>query len=275
MAATDRRFLITVDDPGGLIQDLGLFTAARRFFDAEGVPASFMVVPRGLDDFELDRQPTWLEALHGALSDGHDCQLHGLDHRDCEFGPYPAMIAALHGPDSAEEMERDRQRFGHGWNAGVYREKLDLALGIYERAFSRRPVVFRTGALSQTPDLYETMADAGLRYTSNHVADPRGWKYIVEGVRRPGGLGPGGAAGRALPHRPDREPADHQRVRLVPDRGEDPAAPGPGAGRPRAGSTTSGGCTSSSVMCSASGRTTGCRDACSTSCSRSPGRSTG
>jgi len=50
------RFILTVDDPGGLIQDLTVFDRARRFFDAEGVPATFFVVPRGEGGWQLDRQ---------------------------------------------------------------------------------------------------------------------------------------------------------------------------------------------------------------------------
>ncbi|MEI6500126.1 MAG: DUF2334 domain-containing protein [Armatimonadota bacterium] len=180
------RFIVTVDDPGGLIQDLALFERTRRFFDAEGVPASFMVVPRGEGGFLLDQQPAWLEALRGAEADGHDCQLHGLDHKDCEFGPYPMMIQALHGPNAPLQAAQEREQFGAGWNRETYLEKLTLALGIYERAFERQPVIFRTGALSQTPELYDAVSEVGLRYVSNAVTDPRGWQYIVEEYDNPG-----------------------------------------------------------------------------------------
>lgn len=191
MATAAKRFLITVDDPGGLIQDLELFETTRRFFDAEGVPATFFVVPRGADGFLLDEQPDWLAAVHGAEADGHDCQLHGLDHKDCEFGPYPAMIRVLHGTRDPElAMREDTDRFGHNWRPEVYREKLSTALGIFERAFDRRPDFFRTGALSQAPELYDVMAEFGLRYTSNLVTDPRGWQYILENYDDPGDWDP-------------------------------------------------------------------------------------
>jgi peptidoglycan/xylan/chitin deacetylase (PgdA/CDA1 family) len=190
MSTIPYRFIVTVDDPGGLMQDLSLFDRARRFFDGEGVPASFMVVPRGEGNFLLDQQPTWLKALHAAERDGHDCQLHGLDHNNCEFGPYPMMIQALHGPDAPEQAERERQQFGPGWNRETYLDKIRTAVAIYERAFNRRPTVFRTGALSQTPDLYAAMEDAGFRYASNTVTDPRGWQYIVENYDNPGDWDP-------------------------------------------------------------------------------------
>jgi len=186
MAETRRRFVVTVDDPGGLIQDLPTFDRVRRFFDAEGVPASLMVVPRGEGGWQLDRQMEWLDALHAAERDGHDCQLHGLDHANCEFGPYPAMIRTLDGSDAEAALRSDTEQFGHLWRHDVYVEKLSTAVSIYERAFGRRPLVFRTGALSQTPDLYEVMAEVGMRYASNLITDPRGWAYIVERYDDPG-----------------------------------------------------------------------------------------
>jgi peptidoglycan/xylan/chitin deacetylase (PgdA/CDA1 family) len=189
--ASPVRFVVTMDDPGGLIQDLALFDRARRFFDAEGVPGSFMVVPRGEGGWLLDQQPQWLAALQAAEHDGHDCQLHGLDHQNCEFGPYPAMIRVLHQSRDPEEVLRlDTEAHGHTWDKALYLDKLQTAIGIYERAFERRPLVFRTGALSQTPELYEAMAEAGMRYASNTVIDPRGWEYIVEHYDDPGDWDP-------------------------------------------------------------------------------------
>lgn len=194
---TTNRFIVTMDDPGGLIQDLATFERARRFFDSQNVPASFMVVPRGEGGWLLAQQSQWLEALQSAEQDGHDCQLHGLDHKDCEFGPYPAMIRALHGTDPESVLQSDTAQFGHTWHYESYREKLTTAVGLFERAFDRRPLVFRTGALSQTPELYDAAADLGLRYTSNLVVDPRGWEYIVENYDNPGDWDP---AVPPLPH---------------------------------------------------------------------------
>jgi peptidoglycan/xylan/chitin deacetylase (PgdA/CDA1 family) len=187
----ERRFILTVDDPGGLIQDLPTFDRTRRFFDDEGVPATFFVVPRGDGGWVLDKQTDWLEALRGAESAGHNCQLHGLDHKDCEFGPYPEMIRALdlvRGPE--EHLRQDTEAYGYRWNPDIYAEKLALAIDIFGRAFERRPQVFRTGALSQGPGLYDVVADARMRYVSNSITDPRGWKYIIEEYDNPGDWDP-------------------------------------------------------------------------------------
>jgi peptidoglycan/xylan/chitin deacetylase (PgdA/CDA1 family) len=185
-----RRFLVTVDDPGGLIQDLAVYDRVRRFFDAEGVPATFMVVPRGEGDWQLDRQDDWLAALREAERDGHDSQMHGLDHNNCEFGPYPDLIVALGKDDTAARQRAYAEQFGHLWNRDVHVEKLTTAIGIFERALERRPLVLRTGALSQTPELYDAVADVGMHYVSNHITDPRGWTYIIEEYDNPGDWDP-------------------------------------------------------------------------------------
>ncbi len=194
-AATDKRFVVTVDDPGGLIQDLDIFERARRFFDQECVPATFYVVPRGEGGWLLDEQPEWLAALHGAERDGHNCQLHGLDHKDCEFGPYPDMIVRLGGADVTERQRRDAASFGHLWSHDQFVDRLTTARGIFERAFGRLPQSVRTGALSQLPALYDAMAEVGFRYTSNAVTDPRGWTYIIEQYDDPGDWDPAVPAG--------------------------------------------------------------------------------
>jgi hypothetical protein len=97
------------------------------------------------------------------------------------------MIRVLHGSRDAEAVLRsDTEQFGHKWHHAAYLDKLTTAITIYERAFERRPLVFRTGALSQTPELYDVMAEVGMRYASNLVTDPRGWEYIIENYDDPG-----------------------------------------------------------------------------------------
>ena len=185
-----RRFIATVDDAGGLIQDLTQFRRALDFFDGEAVPATFFAVPRGAGDWEMDRQPEWLALAHAARDRGHDFQLHGLDHGTCEFGPYPAFVRALSREDPGPLLVQDREQYGHLWRRDLFVEKLETAIGIFERAFGRRPDAFRGGALSQSPELHQALSDVGIRYVSNKVVDPRGWKYILEEYDNPGDWDP-------------------------------------------------------------------------------------
>lgn len=186
-----RRFVVTVDDPGGLIQDVETFQRTAGFFDEEGARASFFVVPRGAGGWRVDREHEWLAAAREIEDRGHDCQLHGLDHGHCEFGPYPAFVRAIGKQAPEERIRAEREQFGHTWCREAYVEKLSTALGLFESAFGRRPQVLRTGALSQTAELYDAAADVGMRYVSNRVVDPRGWAYICEEYDEPGDWDPG------------------------------------------------------------------------------------
>jgi len=188
---SQKRFVITVDDPGGLIQDVETLRRALDFFDGEGVAATFFVVPRGSGGWLADQAGPWLEVMREAEKRGHDCQLHGLDHCGCEFGPFPAFIRALGGRDPGERLRSDVAESSHLWRRDLFEEKLRIAIEIFERAFGRRPQALRTGALSQCAALYDAVADVGLRYVSNRVVDPRGWAYIIGHYESPGDWDPG------------------------------------------------------------------------------------
>jgi len=164
---------------------------AAGFFDDEGARASFFAVPRGADGWRVDRAREWLAAAREIEHRGHDFQLHGLDHAHCEFGPYPAFVRAMSKQDPEERIRGEREQFGHLWRREAYVEKLSTAVGLFEEAFGRRPHVLRTGALSQTAELYDAAADVGIRYVSNRVVDPRGWAYICEVYDEPGDWDPG------------------------------------------------------------------------------------
>lgn len=186
-----RRFVVTVDDPGGLIQDVQTLQRVVDFFDQEGVPATFFVVPRGAGGWRVDRAKEWLGAAQQAERRGHNCQLHGLDHAHCEFGPYPDFVYAMGGADPAERRQLDQDNLGHTWRTEAYIEKLNTAIALFESAFGRRPQAVRTGALSQAPEFYDAVAEVGMRYVSNRVVDPRGWAYIAGKYDAPGDWDPG------------------------------------------------------------------------------------
>jgi len=185
-----RRFVVTVDDPGGLIQDVPTLQRVVDFFGEEGVPASFFVVPRGEGGWRVDQADEWLAVAHDAERQGHDCQLHGLDHVGCEFGPFPSFVRAMGGGDPDARLRSDRERYGHLWSRETCRKNLDTAIELFQNAFGRRPQALRTGALSQVPELYDAAADVGIRYVSNRVVDPRGWAYIAGRYDAPGDWDP-------------------------------------------------------------------------------------
>jgi peptidoglycan/xylan/chitin deacetylase (PgdA/CDA1 family) len=185
-----RRFLITVDDAGGLIRDLEVFGRVTSFLREEAAPATFFVVPRGPDGWRLDQEPEWTAALQEAESEGHDCQLHGLDHGSYEFGPYPRAVLELGGPGAVEAFEAKRGELSREWRTDLFVEKLNRALDIFGHALGRKPLAFRGGAASHSPESFAALNEVGVHYDSNKILDPRGWKYIIGEYERPGDWDP-------------------------------------------------------------------------------------
>jgi hypothetical protein len=138
----------------------------------------------------VDRAEAWLAVARQAECQGHDCQLHGLEHATCEFGPPAAFVRNMSGRPQEQTLRAAHEQYGHIWRRDLFVEKLAAAISLFESAFKRRPQALRTGALSQSPELYEAVADVGMRYVSNRVVDPRGWAYIAGNYEAPGDWDP-------------------------------------------------------------------------------------
>ncbi|PIX38447.1 MAG: hypothetical protein COZ56_20405, partial [Armatimonadetes bacterium CG_4_8_14_3_um_filter_58_9] len=114
-------FVITVDDPGALVRDLGIFQNTLDFFAHEEVEATYFVVPQGADgEWRVDRNREWVHALREAGQRGHDFQLHGLDHGHCEFGAHPALMSIMGGADYAARLKKDIEQCGHLWTRELF-----------------------------------------------------------------------------------------------------------------------------------------------------------
>ena len=183
------RFLVTVDDFSHFVP-LAQQQRALDFLEGQGVRASLFAVPRAGEKWRADRDEQWRAFARAAAESGHDFQLHGLDHAAYEFGPTPDWMMALGGKDEGERFSQARAERGANWRTEVFVAMLRLARDIFASALGKEPLVFRSGALSQCPALYEALPEVGLRYASNKVADLRGWKYIVGEYDNPGDWDP-------------------------------------------------------------------------------------
>ena len=170
------RFVITCDDAGHSGE--GIQARAEDFFESQAVRASFFAVPHGKSG-ALGEDKTWLAAAHEAEQRGHDFQLHALDHSVFEFGWHPEWMMALTDEETRRHFAEEREEIARGWGREILGGKLRTAIQVFEDAFGRRPLVFRSGALSQSPELYQALGDAGIPYSSNQVVNPGGWSYIA------------------------------------------------------------------------------------------------
>jgi peptidoglycan/xylan/chitin deacetylase (PgdA/CDA1 family) len=188
------RFVITVDD-AGLNQPVEVERRSIAYFDRHGVPASFFVVPCGAKG-DLASDPAWVARARQYEAAGHDYQLHGCTHSGFEFGPPPWWMVQICGPRDRESAAAGYPGHRDGWTTEALRLKFDRGIAAFERAFERRPEVFRAGCLAADRPALDVMADAGLRFDSNRVIDPRGWEYIAQRFDTPQDWDP------AVPPRP-------------------------------------------------------------------------
>ncbi len=182
------RFVITCDDAGHSGE--GIQARAEDFFESQGVRASFFAVPYG-ESGVLGEDKTWLAAAHEAEQRGHDFQLHALDHSVFEFGWHPEWMMAILSEETRRRFAEERDEIARGWGREIFGEKLRTAIHVFEDAFGRRPLVFRTGALSQSRELYQALDDVGIPYSSNQGVNPGGWSYIAGEYNHPLDWAPG------------------------------------------------------------------------------------
>lgn len=174
MAGTEILFALTNDDAGA--EQPERFGELLDFLAAQRIPATFFVVPFA-GEKPLDQKPEWLALLRRALKEGHELQLHGLSHADFEFGvPPDFMLDIMPGPKSRWENEPGAIRSHHSHLA--LSGKIALAKEIFQRALGYAPEGFRSGCLAVCDNMYQVLAEQGLRWSSNLVVNPKGWHYI-------------------------------------------------------------------------------------------------
>ena len=173
------RFVITVDD-AGLSQSLDVERRSIGFFEEQGVPASFFVVPESAEGRGIAEDVEWVARARSYEAAGFDYQLHSYRHAGFEFGPPESWMAQICGDAAIEAEAKGYPDMRPHWTDDALRRKLRSAIASFERAFQRRPQVFRAGCLAAGDDAFRIMGQEGLGYDSNKVADPKAWDYIAQ-----------------------------------------------------------------------------------------------
>lgn len=167
-------FCLTNDDAGS--QEPELFRALLDFLAAQRVPATFFVVPAA-GGAPLDGKPEWVELLRRAIAEGHELQVHGFEHGVFEFGVPPGFMLDII-PEAAARWEREPDVIRAAHTRAALGDKVARGLEILDRALGIAPSGFRSGCLATCDEMYGALADHGLRWSSNRVVNPTGWRYI-------------------------------------------------------------------------------------------------
>jgi peptidoglycan/xylan/chitin deacetylase (PgdA/CDA1 family) len=166
---------LTNDDAGS--QEPALFRELLDFLAAQRVPATFFVVPNA-GGVPLDEKSEWLDLLRRALDEGHELELHGFEHGVFEFGVPPGFMLDII-PEAKARLKREPEAVRAPHTRAALGEKIARGLEILNRALGVRPQGFRSGCLATCDEMYAALADNRLRWSSNRVVNPIGWRYIA------------------------------------------------------------------------------------------------
>ena len=168
-------FSLTNDDAGG--DNPHLFEELLDFLADQEVPATFFVVPKSRG-VPLEDKPEWVDLLRRALDEGHELQLHAYDHSSTfEFGVPPGFMLDII-PDAKARWEREPEVVRADHTVELMRERVRWSKEIFERSLGYSPEGFRGPCLSMSDNTYQALADNGIRWSSNRVVNPMGWRYI-------------------------------------------------------------------------------------------------
>lgn len=170
-------FCLTVDDvclPG--FSSVPDFETILGFLDEQGVPATFFVSPFA-EGIPLAGKKDWVRVLREALDQGHDIQLHGLEHSAFEWGIPPRCV--LEYEDEVRlRLANDWEALRREWTLETLVSKLTRAKGMLEEAIERPISVFRSPYGSYCSELWEALGAVGIRFSSTLMIDVRGWAFI-------------------------------------------------------------------------------------------------
>ncbi len=171
---TETLFALTNDDAGG--QEPESFRELLDFLAEQEIPATFFVIPAAGGE-PLDKKPEWIALLHRALEEGHDLQLHGFNHGGFEFGVPPGFMLDIM-PEAKARWQSEPQLIQADHTFQILSDKLARGKEIFQRALGYEPQGFRSGCLAICDNMYRALAAQGLRWSSNLVVNPLGWRYI-------------------------------------------------------------------------------------------------
>ena len=171
-------FCVTIDDSTLLkfSSVIGMRKLLRLFREYD-IPATFFVIPKA-HGVELYYRRDWLGILREAQEQGHELQLHGLEHHCLEFG-YPPDSVLLIEVELREKMERERDEIELEMTREKLGKKLREGIDIFKHVFGVRPSGFRSPCASTHKYTFEVLRENGFVYDSSCVVNPLGWHYLV------------------------------------------------------------------------------------------------
>jgi peptidoglycan/xylan/chitin deacetylase (PgdA/CDA1 family) len=172
-------FCVTVDDVclDGYSTE-GHMQTLLRFFESEGVKATFFVVPRA-GGIPLEERTGYVELLKQALAQGHALGQHGLEHDRFETGIPPRMILELpHEGPARERLAKEHAKIQDNLEVPALRKRLAQGRRMLEDALGSEIAGFRAPCLSVCDNLFAALDAEGFQYDSSQYLQEAGWDLI-------------------------------------------------------------------------------------------------
>ncbi|MBO5668122.1 MAG: polysaccharide deacetylase family protein [Lentisphaeria bacterium] len=151
-----------------------------RFFDQEGVKATFFVVPV---DEETDKPfyevfPEIPGIIKEAVKSGHAFGQHGIRHNRFELGIPPAMVLDLpHETENKRYAAENREALEADHCVENCRARLKSGRDILEKVLGMPVRGFRSPAVQSSRGMFQALAEA-YDYDSSLVWQQTGWDYL-------------------------------------------------------------------------------------------------
>lgn len=171
-------FCVTIDDSALLkfSSIIGIKKLLKLFREYQ-VPATFFVIPKA-HGVELYYRRDWVDILQEAREEGHELQLHGLEHNCLDFG-YPPYFVLFIEVELREKINRERDKIELEMTKEKLGKKLREGIDIFKHVFGVRPLGFRSPCASIHQNTFEVLHENGFVYDSSCVVNPRGWYYLT------------------------------------------------------------------------------------------------
>lgn len=168
----------TCDDIGqGDAQHVLWFRELVEYLERKGIKATFFWVPLG-DGIPANQSTEWMNAVEWAMSLGHDIQWHGLRHHCLEFG-LPQEGLRRENTAAFKEYDSNRRYWETEHAIPRIREKMEMGIELYRKAFACEPLIFRSPCLGVSDAMYACLHELGVMYSSSRVINPKSWVYSV------------------------------------------------------------------------------------------------
>jgi len=168
-------FIFSNDDAGS--GEVERFRELLKFLRDQDVRATFFTVPTPRSKPIPEE---WTHALGSAIDDGHELEMHGLNHSapaGCEFGITPDFVLDIM-KDGKKIVQERREEIEKELTVEKITQKLEKGVVIFKRTLNMVPRGFRSPCTAVHKNMFIALEKTGFHFDSSLVVNTAGWRFI-------------------------------------------------------------------------------------------------